>query len=125
MPKGRVRNQALDYVSPASYLSLASYLTTLSPVSPCVSRNGDDLKEKRRGPASLLDEPMMQRTEDQEKRNLAPYKDESFEEYGRLHASLDASVTDVADVVTLLGEGWWRGVEDSRKQWIQHHKCHS
>ena len=58
-----------------------------------VFRNGDDLKEKWRGPANLFDEPMMQWIEDQEKRNLTPYKDEILQEYGRMRASLDAAVS--------------------------------
>ena len=37
-----------------------------------VFRNGDDVKEKRGVPASLLDEPMMPWIEDQGKQNLTP-----------------------------------------------------
>ena len=65
------------------------------------------MKEKRQGPANLFDEPMMQWIEDQEKRNLTPYKDEILQEYGRMRASLDAAVS--VPVNKTSGEGWWKG----------------
>ena len=66
-------------------------------------RNSDDLKEKQQGPASLFDEPMMQWIEDQEKRNLTPYKEEIWQEYGQMCSSLDAAIS--VPVMKLSGEG--------------------
>ena len=86
-------------------------------VSVClfVFRNTDDVKEKRRGRANLLDETMMQWIENGEKQNLTPYKDESLQEYGRMRASLDAAVS------VLSGELWW--IEFSKRMDIAAQKA--